>query len=55
MGARATWHDTNRRQGVALDIEQSDAVHLLMAAAEAEAETGKRGIGTEPSRPKIQK
>ena len=46
----SSYHDerSHYRQGVALDIEQSDAVHLLMAAAEADqAETVTRGIETE--------
>ena len=43
----------DRRQGVALDLEQSDAVHLLIAAAEAEeAAKGAGVIETESSKPK---
>ena len=46
---RANGHD-DRRQGVTLGIEQSDAVHRLIAGAEAQ--TAKHSIETEESKPK---
>ena len=43
----------DHRQGVALNLEQSDAVHLLIAAAKADVAAKEAGgIETESTKPK---